>query len=166
MRAVHRNHILLRIYSMADFDEDLFAPGSAGGEMKRHKRGSKSNPLQPPVGLERGILRRVQIAKRRALVLKTAGFGALFIGSISMLVMSYFNLIAAFSQSGFLDFASLFFSDFGTAMANFQDFAFSILESFPTFSSAFLLGGIIVAIWSAAHVIDDISLLRGYRKFS
>jgi len=121
---------------------------------------------EPPAGLEHRIMRRIAAAKRRALIIKTTGFGVLFAGSIAVLVAAYFNLAAALAQSGFLNFASLFFSDFGVAMANFQDFAFSIVESFPVFSAAFLLAGVIAVIWSAAHFIEDVSQVRHYRNWA
>ena len=95
-------------------------------------------------------MRRVVAAKRRTLALKALGFGALSVASLSLLVAAYFNLMAALVQSGFLNFASLFFSDFGMATANFQDFAFSILESLPVFSITLLVGGLIAVVWSAA----------------
>ena len=118
---------------------------------------------EPPAGLDRKIMRRIKRYKRRVLMAKTVGFGTLFAGSIVALVIAYSNLANALAQSGFLNFISLFFSDFGMTMANFQDFAFSMLESFPVFSAAFLLGGVILAIWSAAHFIDDLSTMRASR---
>ncbi|HVO28972.1 MAG TPA: hypothetical protein VMT81_03250, partial [Candidatus Paceibacterota bacterium] len=76
---------------------------------------------------------RIERHERRKLIAKTAGFGVLFAGSVSLLVAAYFNLVSAADQSGFFSFASLLFSDFSIAMANFQDFAYSIIESFPAF---------------------------------
>jgi hypothetical protein len=117
---------------------------------------------EPPEGLHGRILRRVERARRRALVVKTTIFGLIFAGSASLVVVGYLNLMSAFAQSGFLNFASLFFSDFSVAMANFQDFMFSTLESFPVFSAAFLLGGVIAVIWSAAHFINDVREVRAH----
>ena len=121
---------------------------------------SEADMPEPPAGLERKIMGHIKRYERRVLILKTAGFGTLFVGSVSLLVVGYFNLVSAFAQSGFFNFASLFFSDFGAAMANFQDFAFSILESFPVFSVAFVVAGVIAVIWSAAHFIKDVWEVR------
>lgn len=115
---------------------------------------------EPPTGLDGRIMHRIRRYERRVLVAKTAAFGALFTASAAGVVFAYFNLMSSAAQSGFFDFVSLFFSDFGAAMANFQDFAFSILESFPVFSAAFLVAGVIAVIWSAAHLIDDIGQVR------
>lgn len=109
-------------------------------------------------------MQRIARRERRVLIIKTAGFGALFAGSTTFLVMAYFNLVSALTQSGFFSFASLFFSDFGAAMGNFQDYAFSILESFPVFSAAFLVSGLIVVIWSASHLIDDIMNIHHHER--
>lgn len=124
---------------------------------------SETDMPEPPFGLEHRIMGRIERYERRVLIAKATGFGALFAASISLVVVGYFNLVSALSQSGFLNFASLFFSDFGAAMANFQDFAFSILESFPVFSVAFVLACVIAAIWSAAHFLSDVSQVRAQR---
>ena len=121
------------------------------------------NIPEPPKDLNHRVMRRVIATKRRALALKAAGFGSLFAGSLALLAFAYMNLTAALTQSGFLSFASLFFSDFNVAMANFQDFMFSILESFPVFSAAFLVGGLIAVIWSATHLLRDIVEIKAHR---
>ena len=115
---------------------------------------------EPPAGLASKIMRRIKRRERRILAAKTIGFGVLFAGSAVGIVMAYDNLMAAAAQTGFFQFASLFFSDFGAAVANFHDFLFSILESFPVFSAALLVAGLIAAIWSAAHFIDDVEAMR------
>ncbi len=113
--------------------------------------------------LQQRIMKQIARRERRVLVVKTSGFGLLFAGSATFLVIAYFNLASALTQSGFFSFTSLFFSDFSAAMANFQDFAFSVLESFPVFSAAFLVAGLIGAIWSASHLIGDITQIRQIR---
>jgi len=127
---------------------------------------SETDMPEPPAGLERKIMHRIERYERRVLILKTTGFGALFVGSASLLVVGYFNLMSAFAQSGFFNFTSLLFSDFNVAMANFQDFAFSILESFPVFSAAFVIAGVIAVIWSAVHFVHDISRVRSQHELA
>jgi hypothetical protein len=112
------------------------------------------------------IMQKIKRHERRMLVVRIAGFGSLLLGSLSMLVAAYLNLVSAFAQSGFFSYAGLFFSDFGTAMANFQDFAFSIIESFPVFPAAFLVAGLIAVVWSAAHFMDDVTRVRAQGIFA
>ena len=85
--------------------------------------------------LQARIMLRITRYQRRVLIAKTAGFGALCAASISLIVFGSIDLVSGLAQSGFFQFASLFISDFSSAAANFQDFAFSLLESFPIFSS-------------------------------
>ena len=120
---------------------------------------------EPPTGLDHQIMRRINRYERRVLVAKLSGFGVLFVSSVAALTIGYFNLMSALTQSGFFEFISLFFSDFGAAVANFQDFAFSVIESFPVFSAAFLVGGVIAVVWSATHLVNDISEIRTHRGF-
>lgn len=110
--------------------------------------------------LQAKIMKRIERHERRVLIVKTSSFGVVFVGSAAFLFEAYLNLATALAQSGFTSFASLFFSDFNVAMANFQDYAFSILESFPVFSAAFVVGGLIVVIWSASNFMKDISIIR------
>src|SRR5665213_1733902 len=124
---------------------------------------SEDDMPEPPTGLDRKIMLKIERYERRVLIAKTAGFGTLFLGSLAFMVAAYLNLASALAQSGFLSFTSLFFSDFSVAITNFQDFAFSMLESFPVFSASFLIGGVIVAIWSAAHFMKDVTQVRSYR---
>ncbi len=91
---------------------------------------------------------------------KVLGFGFLFLTSLSLIIVGSINLLSALAQSGFFSFASLFFSDFSDAVANFQDFAYSIIESFPVFSAAFFFAGVGFSLWSASHLLEDVSRLR------
>lgn len=118
---------------------------------------------EPCADLERQVMRRIKSYKHRVFIIKTTGFGIVLVASGAGVVVGYLNLTSAFSQSGFFQFVSLFFSDFGAAMGNFQDYLFSILESFPVFSAAFLLTGIIAVIWSLAHFVEDVSQIRATR---
>ena len=86
--------------------------------------------------------------------------------SVGVAVAGYVNLVAALSQSGFFAIASLMFSDFSAMLANFPDFALSIMETFPIFTTALLLSGVLFAIWSMAALIDEASLFRTGKFFT
>lgn len=115
-----------------------------------------------PEDLKPRILLCVRRAEQRRLALKMAGFGVAFAGSVGLGVFGFIRAATEASQSGFLSFASLLVSDFSAAVANFSDFALSMVESFPAFSAALLLSGVFFAIWSAARFADEVALLRGH----
>lgn len=118
-----------------------------------------------PADLPRKILLRIEQRERRILGVKIVCFGVSFAASMSFVVLGLMSFTAQLAQSGFIQFTGLFFTDFGTAVANFPDFALSIAESFPTFSAAVVLIGSALAIWSVAGLIDDAAMLRN-RHFS
>ena len=120
----------------------------------------------PPAGLTEKVLLAIGRRERRVLGFKIAASACVFGVSVGVAVAGYVNLVAALSQSGFFAIASLMFSDFGAMVANFPDFAFSIMESFPIFTAALLLGGVLFAIWSLAALIDEASLFRAVRPFT
>jgi hypothetical protein len=114
----------------------------------------------PPAGLTEKILSRISRHERNLLGTKIAVSACVFGASVGVAVAGYINLMASLSQSGFFQIFSLMFSDFSSMAANFPDFAFSIMESFPIFTTALLLAGVMFAIWSMAALIDEASLFR------
>lgn len=115
---------------------------------------------EPPTGLTEKILSRISRREQNILSAKIAIAACAFGVSVGMTVIGYINLMASLSQSGFFQLFSLMFSNFSSMTANFPDFAFSVMESFPTFTTALLLAGIMFAIWSMAALIDEASLFR------
>jgi hypothetical protein len=113
------------------------------------------------LGLADKIMLRIERRERRLLIAKTAGFGALLAGSVSLIGYGWMAVVADASHSGFFAFTSLFFSDFSAAVStSFSDLLMSLVESFPVFSTVLFLSGIFFAIWSAARFINDIALIR------
>jgi hypothetical protein len=121
---------------------------------------------EPPAGLTEKILMRISTRERRTLGVKIGISACVFGVSVGMAVAGYVNLVANLSQSGFFQIASLAFSDFSSMAANFPDFALSVMESFPVFTAALLLSGVLFAIWSMAALIDEASLLRAGKLFA
>jgi len=118
---------------------------------------------EPPTGLTEKILLRISRHERRMLGAKIAASACVFGASIGVAIAGYVNMVASLSQSGFFQISSLMFSDFSSMIANFPDFAFSVMETFPIFTTALLLCGVLFAVWSMAALIDEASLFRNRR---
>lgn len=118
---------------------------------------------RPPAGLTEKILLRISRHERRMLGAKIAASACVFGASVGVAIAGYINLVAALSQSGFFQLSSLMFSDFSSMIANFPDFAFSVMETFPIFTTALLLSGVLFAVWSMAALIDGAALFRHRR---
>lgn len=117
----------------------------------------------PPRDLTERILLRITQRERQILGIKIAISASVFVISASAAVIACRDLILALSHSGFFQLSSLLLSDFSSITANFPDFAFSMVESFPIFTAALLLSGILFSIWSMAAFIDETSLFRTNR---
>ncbi len=134
--------------------------------MKNYERlFSQLEAPEPPAGLTRTILLRIDRRARRVLMAKIAASACVFAGSLWMIGVGYIDFQASLAQTGFLQFGSLLFSDFSFIVSNLPDFALSMIESFPIFSAAAILGGLAFAIWSSAAMFDEISMV-GTKKFS
>jgi polyferredoxin len=124
---------------------------------------SKLTLPEPPAGLAKTILARIEKRERRMLAIKASAQGVFFAASVWVIQIGYTNLVDGFQRSGFLTFTSLLFSDFSLVTSNLSDYLFSIIESFPIFSAAILLGGVALAIWSMGMLISDAMLANGHR---
>jgi len=120
---------------------------------------SKLDAPQPPADLVRKTLLAIALHERRVLVVKLVGLGAMFVASLAVVVTECVAAGMQLGQSGFFQFSSLFFSDFGVAVHNLPDFFLSMVESFPVFSAGLTIGGLALAIWSFASFVDDASML-------
>lgn len=118
---------------------------------------------EPPAGLAERILLRIGRRERRILGAKIAASVLAFGASLAVIVTGYTSLVSALAKSGFFGIARLMFTDFSAMAANFPDFALSMVETFPVFIAALLLGGILAAVWSVAALIDETALFRRTR---
>ena len=110
-----------------------------------------TQPIQPPAGLLEKVLLAVETEQRktarRRFVLSSAGLLVLSI----LLIPAIKGFGTELMQSGFVSFFSLAFVNFTAVFSNWQDFALSLLESFPVVSAIEVLTllGLMVASVSA-----------------
>ncbi len=120
---------------------------------------SKLHDPQPPADLAQKTLLAIARYERRVLLGKLVGLGAMFAASLTVVVMEATAAGAQLGQSGFFQFAALFFSDFSMAARNLPDISLSMLESFPAFPIGLAIGGLVIAIWSFVGFVDDANVL-------
>jgi hypothetical protein len=136
--------------------------------MNRNTENLFSNLSTPeaPAGLTEKVLSRISKRERKILGTKIAISACVFGVSAGVAIAGYLDLVTSLSRSGFFQLISLMFSDFSSVVANFPDFAFSVMESFPVFTIVFLLSGLLFAIWSMAALIDEALLFRARRSLA
>ena len=126
--------------------------------MKNYERFfSYTDAPEPPAGLAGTILARIERRERRILMFKIAATASVFAASLFLVWMGFGDFRSAVARTGFLQIGSLLFSDFSVTVANLPDFALSMLEAFPVFSTSAILFGAVFAVWSGAAMVDEIS---------
>ena len=123
-------------------------------------------PPEPPAGLLNKIMARIReeellLSIRKRLIL----FSSVVLMSAGAFIPVINAFQAEFAQSGFSQFLSLIFSDFGSVMANWQDFGLTILESLPAMSLIALLTTALVFLWSSKHLAEALKSFSFSRQF-
>jgi hypothetical protein len=118
---------------------------------------------EPPEYLTRRILERIKKEERRSAMRQFFVSASLFAASAVASAFCVLDLDRELSRSGFLSFASLFVSDFSSAIANFHELAFSLVESFPALPASFLLASMIFMVWFAALATKKMNVVRRSR---
>lgn len=87
--------------------------------------------LNPPSELQGAILRGIRLEKARIIKRKRAFFYGGILTSLFLAVFAGLHFADNLSQSGFWNLAELAFSDTGIIAVFWEDFALSLLETFP-----------------------------------
>ena len=116
------------------------------------------------IELPEGILERIMVrikAEQRFLTFKRrlAIFSVGLVGSGIAFVPVFRMVRVSFAESGFLQFFSLLFSDFGIVAAYWQSFTMSLLESLPVMSLAIFLAVILIFLESLRFLARDIKFV-------
>ncbi len=115
---------------------------------------------EPPDGLFEKIILRLRkeqklISLKRRLIIFSIGL----IGSAVAFISAFQAVQKGFTESGFIEFLSLLFSDAGVIMTYWQNFALSLLETFPTMSLVALLAIGLIFLESLKLLAKDIKIL-------
>jgi hypothetical protein len=99
----------------------------------------KISEIEPSVGLENQILKKISLRNKLALRRKLAFIYTGFTASAGFFVWAIFTLGKAVLQSDFWNLAKLLFSDTGLVLRNWVDFSYSLLETLPIFGIVAIL---------------------------
>ena len=117
---------------------------------------SRLEPLKPPEELFGKIMERIHrqerlAALRKRLIIFSIGLA----GSLAAFVPALRLMQQSLAESGFAQFFSLIFSDFGIVLTYWQNFALTLLESLPALSIAVFLVTIFVFLESLKFLVRD-----------
>ena len=104
--------------------------------------------IEPPIGLLEKILSRIHKEERVLVLRRVILFSTTLIISLVAFFPTFNMLMAGFTQSGFLNFFSLVFSDSSTVMKYWQSFSMTLLEALPALSLALFLAVLLTFLQS------------------
>ena len=113
--------------------------------------------LEPPIGLLNRIMLRIDEECRGLARARVFCFGSLSLIALLALIPASKELYSEISESGFLQFTSLLFSDAGALSAYSKDFIFSLVESFPAFGASAVLLSVFAFLFSLRFILRDAS---------
>lgn len=115
---------------------------------------------EPAADLFSRIMRRIH-SEKKILNLKRRviffSFGLII--SLLVLVPAFKMVRAEFIESGFIDFFSLLFSDFGAVLTCWQSFVLTLLESLPVMSAVVFLLVIFLFLESLKFLVRDMKIV-------
>lgn len=117
-------------------------------------------PAEPSDRLFGAILQRFQKEQRLSVIKRSLLFFFIFIGSAAAMVPAFQTTRAGLVESGFVQFFSLFFSDFKIVITDWQNFVFALLESLPAVSLAVFFITLLVFLESLKFLIKNIKEAR------
>ncbi len=110
--------------------------------------------ISPTTQLESRIFQAVAVEKdrviRKRLLISRLGLGA----SMVVFLAAIFSFGGAILQSEFWSIVSLFFSDMQVVAQNWQDFMYSLLETFPTISVVAVLVPVMTLLFSFSVYLE------------
>jgi hypothetical protein len=105
------------------------------------------------------IMLRIKRGQRILAIRRLFIFSLTAIFSAVIFVFAFNILGVKISESGFLQFFSLIFSDFKTVITYWESFALSLLESLPIISLTIVLATIFAFLESLKFLARDIKIL-------
>jgi hypothetical protein len=118
--------------------------------------------IEPPKDLLEKIIKRIHKEERILVLRKTILFSATLAVSMFALIPTFKILLSDFSQTGFINFSSLLFSDFYAVMSHWQSFAIVLLETLPIISLALFLAVILTFLQSLKSLSKNVKIIKSH----
>ena len=117
------------------------------------------NP-EPSPELFPKIMKRIHKEQRFLVIRDSIIFSTTLLGSVIAFVPVFKMLSSDMSKTGFLNFFSLFFSDFSVVMSYWKSFSLILLETLPVISLALFLAVLLTFLQSIRKLTKDIKIIR------
>ncbi len=122
---------------------------------------------EPSSALYNRIIARIEREERKTgAYARIVFFGVAALVSVAAFVPAAQELYAEFSQSGFIQFLSLLFSDTGVIALYWQDFLMSLAETLPVFGIMGVAASMFVMLLSTRYLVNDVRSMWGRSGFA
>ena len=115
--------------------------------------------VNPPKGLLENIIKRIHYEERVLVLRRVVLFSTTLLASLVAFIPTFRLLVSDFSQSGFLRFFSLMFSDFSTVTTYWQSFTMVLLETLPFASLALFLAVLLTFLQSIKSLTKNVKTI-------
>jgi hypothetical protein len=123
----------------------------------------KINEIEPSLELEKTILAHINAENIRKLRWKLM-FSKISIGiSVAAFLYVFFVMGREFLGSDFANMVSLAFSDLATVAQNWNDYAFSLVETFPALTVGIILLPVFLLMVSFSYYINLVN--KSYHRY-
>jgi hypothetical protein len=118
--------------------------------------------IEPPKDLLEKIFKRIHKEERILVLKRTFIFSSTLVISLLAFTPTLKILLSDFSQTGFINFLSLAFSDFAIVISHWQSFAIVLLETLPVISLALFLAVVLTFLQSLKSLTKNIKIIKNH----
>jgi len=124
-------------------------------DMKNLEKSFKNiQDLSPSPMLADLILKKIEAKAQNEIRQKITSSYIYMFGSVCLFFYSFFAFGQSIIKSEFWSLVSLLFSDMQIVLSNWQEFVYSLLETFPLTATIAVLIPVVALLWSMAKYFD------------
>ena len=106
--------------------------------------------------LPKRIIIALETAQKKEKRMQFFAWGTVALASFAGFVPGILYAIRGFNSSGFVQYASLMFTDSSVVLSHWQAFGLSLSESFPVMQSAIALGTCVMFLWAVRKIVETV----------
>ena len=138
---MHQTSIPVRRYSMGNIESLLL----------------EVEPCVPPANLYERVLARIRLERQRTARVRSWYFGTASFVSLTSFIFILWITGSSLSETGFLNYASLIFTDADAVLVSWKEFSLLLLESLPLAAILATLTAAFAFLWSLAHATRNMT---------
>ena len=120
----------------------------------------KLNKFSPPSALEGHVVFEIRRRERMREKTRLTTFAIVAFGSFAGIIVALKNIVSSATNSGFIRYASLAFSDWSTVVSIWKTFTLSLVETTPILAVTLCIVAILAFTWSVSGALRHAKLTQ------